>query len=155
MSRVAGVIKPKVKVHWALNASPRCNKKKKKKPFPHGTPGKKGPGWVRKDGPAERSHQSTQLPPWMPFTFSGIHSRSESSTWQTENLKRDLKSSALPSLWSPVLCNTPDDWSVFAKCSPTHPKYIHFIGFSVFPQHAIRHVIRLGEWIIKWLLSIN
>lgn len=44
----------------------------KKKPFPRGTPGDKGPGRACRRTDQQRSHQSPWLPSWMPFTFSGI-----------------------------------------------------------------------------------
>lgn len=62
-SCIARAIKPKVKVHWAPNASPRYNKRSPVQKVSVECVG----GWS-----IQKSHQSPQSPLWMPFTFSSF-----------------------------------------------------------------------------------
>lgn len=122
MSRVARVIKPKVKVHWTLNSSPRCNKKK---PFPRDKVlVERVGGWSIK-----RSHQSPQLPLWMPFTFSGfLQHVSKLHVRKRNPYDPDQVLHCFP---FSQLCSTTALKTLFIKCLPARPWDMHFIGFFV------------------------
>lgn len=135
MSRVARVIKPKVKVHWALNASPRCNKIKIKKPFPRGTPGDKvlvereerrtSRGAINRHGYRREYHSPSAV-------FFGMP---QSSTWGKENLhKTDQVLHCLPS--SCLSSTTALKTRVSSSSVCPHVLQISILLDFLFLQHA-------------------
>lgn len=137
VSRVARVIKPKVRVHWALNASPRCNKKKeKKKPFPRGTLGDTVLVESAEGRPSRGAINRPRLPSWMPFTFQWyILQRASKLYVRKRKPVRDQVPHSLPSsrLSSATALKTGGCWS--SVCP--HVLQIFILLDFQFPLHVI------------------